>query len=914
MYTVGFSCDDDENEMIHRVARVANALEAGADLNSYRNGQAPKKNVEATQGTNLGKRLGQFFVGRPRSTKRWNRILPSLETDVQRESGTLMIHYSDQYDSSSPNYDVITSTNKREPYLLSLRQALSEANLSQQLDPEVVLSALVSVDGELALKLQRAKDTELVEFVGFVGGLALSRALLERSAPDHVWIPISLNELAQHDRSYRSGDSGLFQFDSRGKASDDLCFVGVPKNPADSTLKLWLVETKGGNAHIKTGREQIDGALENLKEWLLPSTTYADDQLLYSEFGKIILDVARRMFNYDVLDGNEFENLETRERDLLEGAFDVSFITDEQGHIGEVIRVKRDTFQSDINANGHVRAIEAPLKTLEILSGTPVEEALPDLSLNSLSFDLPTVPAFEFGNETDDLVDADDGIEVASDDPEVATEAEPVDSEQSQPTASTQRSVTDDGDSSTERRHTISSESGETELEGAREPHTDETDSTGTDTGSPQGQQGTDQPRDESEHTDIDELQPSDGEEPGRFESTGERNQPTETDSLATQINRTIDQLEESPEPDTQLDPGKLVSNLKRAFDSLDVAVHPPNPSSVSIGPRKVGVDVLPKEGQKVEGILRNLDTLSVQIQAQGDIVGTRVPSKGAVRLEIPHGDPRDIYLREGLEALRDDLDEPLVVPIGVDTENNHHALSFVDERHALIGGATGSGKSNFLSSVVSSLAITHNPQDLKLSILDPKGVDFGRFASLPHVQQGGYYDTPETCTTHLLEIVREEVPQRREYLSQAGVSSLAQLYEYADELDMEPLPFHVVVIDEYADLIMSVDDEDAFEEAVTRLAQIGRALGIVILLATQRPSADIVSGKIKANFPCRISFRLPSNTDSRVILDEPGAEDLQGAGDMIVHSQSGERYNLQGYYLTPIDAKKVIELLSTGE
>jgi len=93
----------------------------------------------------------------------------------------------------------------------------------------------------------------------------------------------------------------------------------------------------------------------------------------------------------------------------------------------------------------------------------------------------------------------------------------------------------------------------------------------------------------------------------------------------------------------------------------------------------------------------------------------------------------------------------------------------------------------------------------------------------------------------------------------------------------------------------MSVDDKNSFEESVTRLAQIGRALGIVILLATQRPSADIVSGKIKANFPCRISFRLPSNTDSRVILDEPGAEDLQGAGDMIVHSQSGAQLNLQG-------------------
>jgi DNA segregation ATPase FtsK/SpoIIIE-like protein len=150
-------------------------------------------------------------------------------------------------------------------------------------------------------------------------------------------------------------------------------------------------------------------------------------------------------------------------------------------------------------------------------------------------------------------------------------------------------------------------------------------------------------------------------------------------------------------------------------------------------------------------------------------------------------------------------------------------------------------------------------------------------------------------------------VPKRRERLKQAGVSSVAELNEHAEELGEEPIPFHVVVIDEFADLIMSVEDESSFEEVVTRLAQIGRALGIVILLATQRPSADIVSGKIKTNFPCRISFRLPSNTDSRVILDEPGAEDLHGAGDMIVKSQSGDQYNLQGYFLTPVDSNRVL-------
>ena len=211
-----------------------------------------------------------------------------------------------------------------------------------------------------------------------------------------------------------------------------------------------------------------------------------------------------------------------------------------------------------------MRAIEAPLKTLEILFfGTPVEEALPDLNLNSLAFDLPTVPAFEFDNKTDEPMEADDGSEVGSDDPSPVTEAKPIDNEQNRPPASTQRAVTDDGDSSTERRHAPPSKSDETELEGAQEAHSDEIDSTGTDTGSTQGQQDTNQLRDEPERTDTDESQPSDDEEPGRFGSVGEENQLTETDSLATQINRTIDQLEKSPEPDTKLEPGKAREQSK---------------------------------------------------------------------------------------------------------------------------------------------------------------------------------------------------------------------------------------------------------------------------------------------------------------------------------------------------------------
>jgi DNA segregation ATPase FtsK/SpoIIIE-like protein len=378
-------------------------------------------------------------------------------------------------------------------------------------------------------------------------------------------------------------------------------------------------------------------------------------------------------------------------------------------------------------------------------------------------------------------------------------------------------------------------------------------------------------------------------------------------DSASTQLLSIFKRLQESPEPETKIDTGALASNLREGFESLGVEVYPPNPSSITIGPRKVGVNVLPKQGQKVEGILKSLNSLSVHIQAHGNIVGKPMPSEGAVRIEIPHNNPQDIYLREGLEALVGEVSAPLMIPLGVNTERKHRALSLPEERHVLIAGTPGSGKSNFLATVISTLAVINDPSQVKITLLDPKGLDFGKFQTLPHVET--YQDTANGCVEKLLELVRDELPERREALQNVGASSVAELNENANELDVKPIPYHVVVIDEYADLIMSAEDQDDFESAVTRLAQVGRALGLIILLATQRPSADIVSGKIKANFPCRISFKLPSNTDSRVILDKTGAEDLQGAGDMIALTQSGDEYHLQAYRLILKDIQTILEL-----
>jgi hypothetical protein len=944
VYTVGFSCDDGEEGLIYDVAKRTNALEAGKWNNFYNPQQTVKKNIESKQGTDLsGLWDDSLWVVHVQPNVGIDFYVRS-DAQLQSADGRVMIHYSDQYDSSSPDYDVITSTNKRTPYLTALTRALDDANLGNLLDPETVLSLLVAIDGELALDLQRAEETEVVETIGFVGGLALSQRLLDSSAPEHIWIPLSLNELSRHDRSYKGSDEGLLQYDGTGKASDDLCFVGIPRDPEQTALKLWLVETKGGGSHISTGREQIQGALDNLTDIFQPDEQHADDAILHGEFGKVVLDVARRMASYNVIDSETLETIETRRRLLLEGNFSVHFLTDSKGHVGEVIRVREDAPYSKIKSKDGVRSIETPIKALRLLGEVDIEQVLPDLDVEELSFELDDIVSTGTdrtdhpvtGTDTDAgtaetaaPVEATTDVEseakvtdelAPSDGAEPATDDETGDLSGTELADSDDRPETDDDvdtPSASATQSDVVTSSDSTEVADADESPAADGSSDQANRAPANGEQVTsdDDSSDASETETPAVVDPSNDDQADRgasnaaetAESTDNEISPTsEADGTKERLAAVTRILAKSPKPTVDINKGELASNIHDGFDSLGVDVYPPNPSGISIGPRKIGVDVLPKEGQKIEGVLNSLDSLSVHIQAHGSIVGKPNPSKGAVRLEIPHGNPRDIYLREGFEALGQELAEPLTIPLGVDTERQHHALTLPDERHALIAGATGSGKSNFLSAVVCSLVATHTPDEVCLSLLDPKGVDFGRFTSVPHVQT--YENTPDACAQRLLQLVNERLPERKEVLQSAGVPSVAELNENADLLDEDPLPYHVVIVDEYADLKMSVEDEGAFEDAVTRLAQVGRALGIIILLATQRPSADIVSGKIKANFPCRISFRLPSNTDSRVILDQPGAEDLEGAGDMITKTQAGDEYHLQGYRLILPDASAIID------
>lgn len=909
VYSVGYGCDTKDTGTIQQVSKLANTLEAGAFNNGYLDDHLLKKTIQSSHKADLETLWDDsLWVVHIQPNVGLEFYIES-ENEIGAGDGMVMIHYNDQYDSSSPNYDAITSTTKHNPYLTALSRALNEAGLAEHLEPERVLSTLIAIDGELALELQRAEATEIVEKTGFVGGLALSKQLLEASSDGYAWIPLSLNELSRHDRSRRGDTPGLLQYDDSGAASDDLCMVGIPKDLENASVKLWIVETKGGSSRLKKGREQVTGALENLEKIFHPETNYSDAPLLHAEFGKAVVDVARRMQSYDVLDSSEMDIIDAKEVSLTEGEFEIEFLTDAKGHIGEVIRIRQDTLKSEIKLDHQVRTLDVPLKSLNLLGNQSIESVLPDLNQTHLAFNFESDSATPDTEPMDSKPNQSEPTETSKTDTAKDTDTEQ-DQTQTPVEEPPRRKSTSDADSVTEA---VTSDTDGEDWDWADEDLEERAEEVETTAG--RDSAGTPSTSDsDSESAPTTTQVGTDKRESAESSQDSTASVESESSSTPTQRVTTpaaediLSQLTQSEETEAKIDRSKLVDKLKREFESLGVQIHPPNPASISLGPRKIGVDVHPKEGQTVEGILQKLNSLSVHIQAHGDIVGAPNPSEGAVRLEIPHDQPTTVFLRDGIEALQDELQNPVTVPLGVDVENEHHALPMLREKHALVGGATGSGKSNFLSTIVASLAITQDPSELKMSILDPKGVDFGRFASLPHVENGTYLDTPDECTKYLMKLLDDELPRRKERLQATGFTSVSELNEYAAEMGHDPMPYHVIIIDEYADLIMSLsDNESEFEDAVTRLAQVGRAHGIIMFLATQRPSADIVSGKIKANFPCRISFRLPSNTDSRVILDESGAEDLHGAGDMIVHTQE-DKLRLQGYRLDPRDAISIKE------
>lgn len=334
-------------------------------------------------------------------------------------------------------------------------------------------------------------------------------------------------------------------------------------------------------------------------------------------------------------------------------------------------------------------------------------------------------------------------------------------------------------------------------------------------------------------------------------------------------------------------------------------------------GPAVTQYEVKPAPGIKVNRIA-NLDAdLALAMKARSVRIVAPIPGKGAVGVEIPNPQPEMVRLREILDAPVFGRSRGLLpLALGKDLTGNPFVADLAAMPHALIAGATGSGKSVCLNTIITSLVYRHGPDRLRFLMIDPKMVELSAYADLPHLRHPVVTDPRDAAGALKWAVL--EMERRYGLLSANGVRSVQEFNERVergdrmklavpdgpDEVDESwvydqgPLPWIVVVVDELADLMMTVQAE--VEKPLTQLAQKARAIGIHLLVATQRPSVNVITGLIKANFPCRIAFRVASKTDSRTILDQNGADSLLGSGDMLfLPPGKSEPVRMQGAFIS---------------
>jgi len=336
-------------------------------------------------------------------------------------------------------------------------------------------------------------------------------------------------------------------------------------------------------------------------------------------------------------------------------------------------------------------------------------------------------------------------------------------------------------------------------------------------------------------------------------------------------------------------------------------------------GPVVTQFEIIPAEGVKVGQIAALADDLALALKAPSVRIVAPIPGKGAVGVEVPNPEPEIVHLREILESPAWQRERgALPLALGRDLDGDPYTADLARMPHLLIAGATGSGKSVCINTIVTSLMYRYPPRDLRLLMIDPKMVELIVYNDLPHLRHPVVTDNHDAAA--VLRWAVHEMSRRYKLLSVNACRNLVELnrrIRAGDELqrpvgwgkgvwDEGTLPYVVLVIDELADLMMTVQGE--IEPPLAILAQKARAVGIHLVVATQRPSVNVITGLIKANFPCRIAFRVASKTDSRTILDQNGAESLLGNGDMLfLKPAESDPHRIQGAFLDTEETERLI-------
>ncbi len=342
----------------------------------------------------------------------------------------------------------------------------------------------------------------------------------------------------------------------------------------------------------------------------------------------------------------------------------------------------------------------------------------------------------------------------------------------------------------------------------------------------------------------------------------------------------------------------KIRSKLKQF--GIEVQMH-----EVNVGPTVIQYTLKPHEGVKLSKITNLKNDVALALAAKSVRIEAPIPGKSLVGIEIPNEKRTAVHLREILESKEfAELDSNLRFPIGRDVSGKPVIGDLASMPHLLIAGSTGSGKSVGMNALLMSLIYQNGPDELKLIMIDPKRVELDLYNGIPHLLTPVITE-PEKAAIALRWAVAE-MTRRYKLLSGARQRNLADYMAALGDDDVaERLPKIVVVIDELADLMMTAKSE--VEASICRLAQMARAVGIHLVIATQRPSVDVITGLIKANIPSRISFAVSSSIDSRTILDAIGAEDLLGKGDMLyLPGGMAKPLRVQGIYVSTAEIERV--------
>lgn len=386
---------------------------------------------------------------------------------------------------------------------------------------------------------------------------------------------------------------------------------------------------------------------------------------------------------------------------------------------------------------------------------------------------------------------------------------------------------------------------------------------------------------------------------------------PTMTTENENYVLPSMQLLQMPTQHDQSSDYDSLQENAKKLEQTLASFGVSATVTEVHLGPAVTKYEVLPATGVKVSKIVSLQDDLALALAAKDIRMEAPIPGKSAIGIEVPNKDVAMVTLREVLQGTESNLDKKLLVALGRDITGAVITAELNKMPHLLVAGSTGSGKSVCINGIITSILMRTAPHEVKMMMIDPKMVELNIYNGIPHLLAPVVTDARKAAQA--LKKVVDEMERRYDLFAHTNTRNMEGYNNYVDSYvpeddgpTLQRIPFIVVIVDELADLMMVASKE--VEDAIMRLAQMARAAGIHLIIATQRPSVDVITGVIKANIPSRIAFAVSSAVDSRTILDGGGAERLLGRGDMLfLPSGASKPTRIQGAFLSDQEVESIV-------